>query len=282
MTTVPVAPSVDRSFAILELLAECPGGLTLSEVARRLTLPRSSAHVLLHTLGRRGYVSLSEEGRVFHLGLQCWALGRSFRLNDELARQALPIMRGIVDELDEIVQLAVRDGTHNVYLAKVDCRQPIQLISRVGMRLRCHATGLGKALLAALSDDEIDRLYASETIEQFTPNTLTDLPALKQALQATRERGFAEDREEYVVGLRCVAVPIVTAAGQTLAAMSISVPAPRATNDKLTWGRGLAPGWGTTHHRAPCGSRACHDRFDTGILIGAGVMGVLDVRGRKR
>jgi DNA-binding IclR family transcriptional regulator len=217
MTFVPAAPSVDRSFAILERLAESPGGLTLSEVARHLTLPRSSAHVLLHTLGRRGYVSHDKEARTFHLGLQCWALGCAFRLHDELVRQALPVMRGIVDELDEIVQLAVRDGTHNVYLAKVDCRQPIQLISRVGVRLRCHATGLGKALLTALSDDEIDRLYATETIERFTPNTLTDLPALKQALQATRKRGYAEDREEYVPGLRCVSLPVPRATGDKLA-----------------------------------------------------------------
>ena len=226
--------SAQRTLDIIELLATVPDGLTLTALAHQLNLPKSSVHGLVHTLRQRGYISHDETSRTFHLGLRLWEISRAFNLHDELVRQALPIMQRLVDEFDEIVQLAVRDGIYNVYLAKVDCRQPIRLISQVGVRLYCHATGLGKALLSTETDDEIERLYAGTTLPRFTPNTITDLAALKEELRRTRARGYAEDREEYMPGLRCVAVPVVLHTDQTLAAMSMSLLAQRATDEKLT------------------------------------------------
>ena len=225
--------STSRALDILELLADSSQGLTLTELARQLELPKSTVHGLVHTLRQRGYISQNETHRTFHLGLRLWEIGRAFQLEQELVRQALPIMRRLVDNLDEIVQLAVRDGIYNVYLAKVDCQQPIRLISQVGVRLFCHATGLGKALLSTEPDAEIDRLYADITLPGFTDNTITDVEALKEELRRTRARGYAEDREEYVAGLRCVAVPVVSHTGRTLAAMSFSLPAQRATDERL-------------------------------------------------
>src|SRR6185312_12445540 len=136
--------STERAIAVIELVAG-NGGLTLTELARQLALPKSSTHGLVHTLRRRGYISFDEARRTYHLGMRLWELGQAFHLHEELVRLALPLMREICGALNEITQLAVRDGIHNVYLAKIDCDQPIQLISRVGARLYCHATGLGKA-----------------------------------------------------------------------------------------------------------------------------------------
>lgn len=235
VSTLPSAGtrSTSRALDIIELLADSPQGMTLTELARQLGLPKSSAHGLVHTLRQRGYISQDELHRTFHVGLRLWEIGRAFRLEEELVRQALPIMRRLVDELDEIVQLAVRDGIYNVYLAKVDCRQPIRLISQVGVRLFCHATGLGKALLSTEPDHVVERLYAGIALPAFTDATITDLETLKEDLRRTRARGYAEDREEYVTGLRCVAVPVVSHSGRTLAAMSFSLPAQRATDERL-------------------------------------------------
>ncbi len=228
--------SVQRALDILELLADGQQGLTLTEFASRLDVPKSSVHALLHTLRRRGYISQDAGQGTFHLGLRLWELGHAFKLEDELARQARPIMQRIVDEFDEICQLSIRDGQFNVYLAKVDCRQPIRMISQVGVRLYCHATGLGKAMLSLEPEAVIDQLYANATMPRFTEHTITDLDALKAELHCTRERGYAEDREEYMPGLRCVAVPIIVASGVPPIALSLSMPAQRATPERLAEG----------------------------------------------
>ena len=228
--------SVQRALDILELLADGQQGLTLTEFAARLDVPKSSVHALLHTLRRRGYISQDSGAGTFHLGLRLWELAHAFRLEDALARQARPIMQRVVDEFDEICQLAIRDGQFNVYLAKVDCRQPIRMISQVGVRLYCHATGLGKALLSVEPEEVIEQLYAEATLPRFTEHTITDLATLRAELRRTRERGYAEDREEYMPGLRCVAVPIIVAHGVPPIALSLSIPAQRATPERLAEG----------------------------------------------
>ena len=231
--------SVQRALDILELLADGRQGLTLTEFAGRLNVPKSSVHSILHTLRRRGYISQDGGQGTYHLGLRLWELGHAFKLEDELARRARPIMQRIVDEFDEICQLAIRDGQFNVYLAKVDCRQPIRMISQVGVRLYCHATGLGKAMLSLEPEAVIEQLYADAALPRFTEHTITDLPALKAELKRTRERGYAEDREEYMPGLRCVAVPIIVADTVPPIALSLSMPVQRATPERLAEGERL-------------------------------------------
>ena len=235
MSSSTAVKSVQRALDIFEILADRPAGLTLTEFATRLAAPKSSVSALLHTLRRRGYLNQDSRTGTYRLGLRLWELGQGFELEEELARQARPIMQRVVDDIDEICQMALRDGIFNVYLAKVDCRQPIRLISQVGVRLYCHATGLGKALLALEPDEVIDRLYAGVTLPRFTEHTITDLAALKTELRRTRDRGYAEDREEYMPGLRCVAVAVRLPGAPPLA-LSLSLPIQRATPDRLTRG----------------------------------------------
>jgi IclR family transcriptional regulator, KDG regulon repressor len=218
---------------VIELLTREQEGLTFVEITAELGWPKSSSHALLQTMTRRGYLSLDEATRRFTLGLRVWEAGQAYNLYDDLVRQARPIMERMVDELDEITQLAIRDGRYNVYLAKVDCRQPMQLISSVGRRLPCYATGLGKALLAELSDAEIDRLYPDPSLPRFTPSTISDVDTLKSVLAEVRQRGYATDNEEYTRGLRCVAVPLRGRGGETLAALSCSIPTARAEAAKV-------------------------------------------------
>jgi DNA-binding IclR family transcriptional regulator len=225
--------SAERVLDVIELLTREPLGLTFVEITAELGWPKSSSHALLQTMTRRGYLSLDEASRRYTIGLRIWEAGQAYNLYDDLVRQALPVMERVVDDLDEIAQLAIRDGRYNVYLAKVDCRQPMQLISSVGRRLPCYATGLGKALLAELSDPEIDQLYPERNLPRFTPSTIGDVEALKSVLAEVRQRGYATDNEEYTRGLRCIAVPIHGRAGETLAALSCSIPSARLDAGKF-------------------------------------------------
>ena len=224
--------SADRVLDVLELLTSEPDGLTLSEVAMRVGWPKSSTHALLRTLENRGYLSRDLDSRTFRIGIRIWEAGQAYRLQDDLVRQALPAMRRVVETVEETVQLAIRDGRDNVYVAKVESRQPMQLVSRVGSRIPSHGTGLGKVLLADLGDPELADLYAGVALTRFTPNTITDFARLKRELSTVRTRGYAEDKEEFALGLRCIAVPIPDLHGRTIAAMSCSVPSARLDGPK--------------------------------------------------
>jgi DNA-binding IclR family transcriptional regulator len=216
--------SAERVLDIIELLARERSGLSFTALLRTLQLPKSSLHELLGVLVRRGYVTLSPETRSYTLGLRVWESGQAYLRQHDLASEARPIMDEIVRTLNETVQLAVLDGVENVYLAIVNCTHALRLQSEVGKRLPAYATGLGKVLLAHLDSDELDRRLASQTLSQFTPNTLATLPALLGQLALVRQLGFAVDNQEYTPGLRCVAVPITNDSGRTVAAMSVSIP----------------------------------------------------------
>ena len=225
--------SAERVLDLIELLTRERQGLTFVDITAALGWPKSSSHALLQTMARRGYLSLDETTRRYTLGIRIWEAGQSYDLYDDLVRQALPVMERVVDDLDEITQLAIREGRYNVYLAKVDCRQPMQLISSVGRRLPCYATGLGKALLAQLSDAQIDELYPEASLPRFTPSTIGDVETLKSVLAEVRQRGYATDNEEYTRGLRCIAVPVRGRAGETIAAVSCSIPSARLDAPKF-------------------------------------------------
>jgi DNA-binding IclR family transcriptional regulator len=224
--------SADRVLDVLELLTVATEGLSFSDISTSLGWPKSSTHGVLKTMERRGYLSRDQETRRYRLGIRTWEAGQAYRLHDDLVLHALGPMQRIVDEVDETVQLAVRSGRDNIYLAKVDSHQAMQLISRVGSRIPAHGTGLGKVLLAELSDDALDLLYGDAALPRFTPNTLTELGRLKEALREVRQHGYAVDQEEFALGLRCIAVPIVGSQERVLAALSCSIPSARLDTAK--------------------------------------------------
>lgn len=229
MSASPVK-SADRVLQIFELVAT-RGPQTFSEVVAALGLPASSTHNLLKTLASRRYLLLDPGDRRYRLGPRLWEVAQAYAANDPLPRLAQPIMDRVVARTGETVQLARLDGVENVYLAISESPQPMKLVSAVGKRLYAHATGLGKALLAGLSDDEVRRRFGRSELPRFTPNTISDLDALLKALAEVRARGYATDREEYVIGCRCVAMPVRDIHGVVVAAMSVSIPTPRFTED---------------------------------------------------
>lgn len=220
--------SADRVLTVLDLLA-ARGPSTFSEIVSALALPNSSAHNLLQTMVRRDYLEFDPDARTYALGLRLWQVAQAYGGNRDLVEIAVPLMQRVVEVTGETVQLARLDGVENVYLAIAESPHPMKLVSTVGARLYAHATGLGKALLAALPDDEVRRRLQGVSLPAFTPYTVTDPDALIAALHEVRERGWATDVEEYVIGCRCVAMGVRDGSGQAVAAMSVSIPTPRHT-----------------------------------------------------
>lgn len=231
--------SAQRGLQILDLLTASEKPLTFTEISEALAYPRSSLHNLLRTLVQSGWAELDPVNRRYTLGIRAWQAGNAYLRAVDLADRARPYMERIRDALDETVQLAVRDGRHNVYVAKADGSQMLMLASAVGRRLHAHATGVGKTLLADLTDDELHELLDGEPLERFTEQTITDLDELAKELAEIRDRGYGLDNEEYTLGVRCVAVPVRDHTGTVVAAMSVSVPTIRFDAQRVELARDL-------------------------------------------
>ena len=221
--------SADRTVDLLEELAEASVPRSLGELARALSIPKSSLHGLLRTLEHRQWVETDDTGLRFRLGVRALRLASSHLAQDRDMQILHEAMRQLCDSSGETVQLARLVGSDVVYLAQLQGRHPVRLVSAVGERLPAHATALGKALLAARTDEELQGMLESP-LAALTANTLTDWPRLQAALAAIRERGVAWDDEEASVGLTCVAT-VVPSAGLPTHAVSVSMPTFRLSGD---------------------------------------------------
>lgn len=223
--------SAQRALQILELLTQREGPMSFTDVRDALDLPRSSLHGLLTTMSESGWLAYDDTSRTYSLGIRTLEAGNAYTRSLTLPSRAQPRMTAIRDQLHETVQLSVLDGRFNVYVAKVDGLQPLRLASEVGRRLPAHATGLGKAMLAFLSTEELQRRFDGVQLERFTAKTVRDLEELRRVLAKIRSVGYAADNGEYSEGVSCIAVPIRDGSGDVVAAMSVSAPSFRFDRD---------------------------------------------------
>jgi DNA-binding IclR family transcriptional regulator len=222
--------SADRVLVVLELLAS-RDPMRLIDVADELGMPRSSTSNLLRTMARRRFVEYDERDKRYRIGSRLRELARASEREDDIVALAQPLMDQLVAETGETVQLAQLEGVENVYLAISESPHPMKLVSEVGKRLFAHATGVGKTLLAQLDEGEAERRLRSVELPRFTPATIVEVDALLDHLRDIRARGYGTDDEEYVLGCRCVAVPVRGPRGDAIAAMSVSIPTARYDDD---------------------------------------------------
>jgi DNA-binding IclR family transcriptional regulator len=214
--------SADRTVELLELLARTNEPLTLSELQRELSYPKSSLFVLLRTLVARGWVETDRRGTGYSIGVRALLVGTSYLDRDPVIRAATRVLEDLRSEVNETVHLARLDGADMVYLASRESAHQLRLTSRVGRRLPAHATSLGKALLAERTDDQVDSLLPAVLVP-LTPLTLTNRKSLFEDLAVTRERGYAMERGENTPGLGCFAVALESRR-PAVDAISCSVP----------------------------------------------------------
>lgn len=215
--------SVERAFALLEALASADRSVALADLAARVGLAVPTAHRLLATLRDLGYVRQDEQ-RSYALGAALIGLGE--RATPQLAELARPALIRLEDAAQETANLAVLDGDLVTYIGQMPSRHRMRMFTEVGRRVLPHASGVGKAMLAALPEPRVRALVARTGLPQYTPTTLTAEDALLADLRETRRRGFAIDDGEQEVGVRCIAVAVPG----TAAAVSISGPAVRMTD----------------------------------------------------
>jgi IclR family transcriptional regulator, acetate operon repressor len=216
--------SVGRVLDLLEIVGETGGEIGLSELSTRSGLPLPSIHRLVRTLVDRGYMRQLPNRR-YALGARLIPLGQV--AGTMLGAWARPVLAELVDLLGETANLAVLDGDAAMYVGQVPSRHSMRMFTEVGRRVFAHCTGVGKALLSQLPDDDVRELLARTGMPAQTPHTITDPEVLLAELAHIRVEGHAVDEGEQEVGVRCVAVPVQSALGTR--AISVSGPAPRMT-----------------------------------------------------
>ncbi|CAL9571575.1 IclR family transcriptional regulator [Streptomyces sp. enrichment culture] len=219
--------SAVRTVELLEYFAGRPGMHSLAAVQEAVGYPKSSLYMLLRTLVDLGWVETDATGTRYGIGVRALLVGTSYIDGDEVVAAARPTLDRLADDTAETVHLARLDGTNVVHLATRQSQHHLRPFTRVGRRLPAHSTALGKALLSTYPDERVRELLPP-TLPAPTGNTVTDRERLIEELHRVREQGFAVDREENTVGLRCyaVAIPYRTPARD---AISCSVPVARLT-----------------------------------------------------
>jgi IclR family acetate operon transcriptional repressor len=225
--------SLTRGLSLLEALARAEGGLTLTDVAQRVQLAPSTAHRLLSTLEKMGYAYQAGDLGRWYVGLQAFTVGTSFLANRDFIAQSHPYMRRLMEQSGETANLGILDGTDAVFIDQVQCREMMRTIVKLGSRVPLHASGVGKAIFAAMPDDEIEAILKVKGLPRITANTITSPETMWAAIRVIRQRGWSFDDEEHALSTRCVAAPISNEHAEVLGAISLAGPSSRLPDERI-------------------------------------------------
>lgn len=221
--------AVDRVCDLLDILANSQEPVTLTTVAEKSKLPKSSAFRYLAVLEERGYVSRDEPNGLFELGPAFRP--QNTRALESLTQVGRPVIETLRDELLETTNIGVLDGTSIVYVAVAESPHRMRVASRVGERGFIHSTALGKAICSQLPESKVLSILSAAGMPAITPRTISDQAAYFRELQDVRDRGYAVDDAEDQLAGRCVAVVIPGL--EIPAGISVSAPSDRLSVDSV-------------------------------------------------
>jgi DNA-binding IclR family transcriptional regulator len=225
----PKIKSLAKALKILECFKDSPE-MGISEISRKMDLYKSNVYDILATFESLGYVSQNKNGK-YHLGFKILELSHVITGYMGFRQNAYPYMLKLAEKTGETVYLGVPDGVDVLYLDAAYPSNFFNTRSMLGVRAPMYCTGIGKAILANLSKDVWEAVFAQSKIK-FTANTILDKQQLHDSLTETLTKGYALDNMEHSHGIKCIGVAIINDLGEVVAGISISGPSPRF--DKLS------------------------------------------------
>jgi IclR family acetate operon transcriptional repressor len=218
--------TLERGLAILQFFKSEPEA-SVAEVAAALGLSRSTTYRIAERLRDLGFLEANAATARWRLGRETVQLGVAALQSTDLMRVAPQILLGLLEGTREAVNLAVFDADSMVLVYREQGPQSVTISSRLGSRRPIHASGLGKAYLAALRAEERQALIERLDLKRFTPETLVNRTALERGVVEIQKRGFADDRREFEQTLACCAAAVFDHRSVPVAAISVSGPADR-------------------------------------------------------
>ena len=223
--------SLSRGLSVIASFSEERPEQTLSEVARATDLSRATVRRALLTLVDLGYVQ--QTGRAFSLTPKVLDLAFSFLSSFRVVDLAQPSMERLVEQIQESSSMSVLDGPNVVYIARVPTKRIMTISLALGSRLPAYPTSMGRVLLAALPEAELEAYIAGNKLLPLTKHTITDVAKWRAEIDRVREQGYALVDQELEEGVRSVAAPIVNAKGTVIAAMNVSCHASRVSVSRM-------------------------------------------------
>jgi DNA-binding IclR family transcriptional regulator len=227
--TDPRDSMLERGIQVLQSFRPTGQPQTLSAISRRTDLPKSTTHRLVDSLSAQGMLERTPAGWV--LGRALFELGELVPIKMRLREAALPYMEDLYEATHETIHLAVRDGLDVLYAEKIRGHSGVDVPSRVGGRLPITSTGVGKTLLA-FSPSSLVEEVVSRPLRRLTEHSIGDPVVLQNELATIRTAGVGYDHEEAVLGVSCVAAPVLVR-GEPVAALSITVPSSQLQPGRL-------------------------------------------------
>jgi DNA-binding IclR family transcriptional regulator len=226
--------TVVKALAVIETLArhDAPAGVT--HLAEELGMTKSNVFRLLNTLAAQGYVKQDPVSGKYDLTLKLWHLGTTVHSRLDLKNIAAPYLQELMESTRESVHLSVFEEGEVIYVDKVESDQPVRAYSRVGDRPPCHSVATGKALLAFLPGDVLEKVF-QKGLAKYTSHTITSVPNLRKELETIRRDGYSVNRGEWREGVCGVAAPIRNSSGEVIAAVGISGPSERFKGKQLAF-----------------------------------------------
>ena len=223
--------SLERGLSVINSFSRERTSQTLSEVAQNTGLTRATARRVLLTLSDLGYVH--QASRAFSLTPKVLDLGYSYLSSLRVVEVAQQPMERLVEEVRESSSMSVLDGKEIVYVARVPTTRIMTIALALGSRLPAYPTSMGRVLLAALDDAELEEYITGTDLRRLTEHTITDRDAFREAIGKVRAEGFSLVDQELEEGVRSIAAPIRNARGEVIAAMNVSCHASRVTVDRM-------------------------------------------------
>lgn len=225
--------ALDRALSVLVRVSQGDSP-TLSDLSREMEVPTATTHRILTTLQNHGFVSFDDARQEWRIGVEAYRTGAAFLKGNSVIEVGQSFMRKLMRQTGETANLAVPDGEHVVFVGQVEASNVIRAFFPPGTRTSMHASGTGKAILAAMSDAALDRVLSSMELEAYTEQTRASREMLLRDLDAIRARGWSHDREERHLGMSCIGAAIYDANGVPHAGISVSGPTSRFSEDRLT------------------------------------------------
>jgi len=223
--------SVMKAFAILKAFRDPDEWLTSCELSRRANLPEASGYRLIQTLEEIGAVVRGARGR-YRPGLLLLSLSHNVTITELLRDASHALMTELARTLGLTTHLGVLEHGMVTYVAKISAPGAFAVHTRVGAQLEPYCSGLGKVLLAALPDEEVERFILDGELVPLTPYTITTAAAFRAELRRVRQQGYAVDDREHQANMRCIAVPVLDQDGRAVAALSATDDAERMTPER--------------------------------------------------
>ena len=219
--------SLARALQVLECFSVEQPELGPSEIARMLGMQKSTVYNILSTFQRCGYLVQNPQTSKYYLGMKVLHLGYIVNSHHGLRDMFLPCLNRIAQETREVCYFGILDGTEVLYIESTYPSNQQHTRNILGERAPLYCTGIGKAMLAFLPEEQAEQVIGGSPLKAYTGCTITDPVVLRHHLAEIRQNGYAVDNMEHEYGIRCVAVPVFNSAGQVTAAVSVSGPSLR-------------------------------------------------------